>query len=91
MHLSRCVTSRVPEDRVGQENFTLQPLIYLQSTKPKPHFRQAVRQRDRKTESINSHETTHACTHHWLNYSHEHLDTNRHFHHNYATQCRKNA
>lgn len=47
MHLSRFVRSRVPEDRVGQENVTLQPLIYLQSTKPKPHFRQAVRQRQK--------------------------------------------
>lgn len=47
MHLSRFVRSRVPEDRVGQDNFTLQPLLYLQSTKPKPHFRQAVRQRQK--------------------------------------------
>lgn len=47
MHLSRFVRSRVPEDRVGQENVTLQPLIYLQSTKPKPHFRQAVRHRQK--------------------------------------------
>lgn len=34
---------------------------------------------DRETESIKSHETSHASTHHWTNYTHEPTVTGTHF------------